>query len=56
LREIAKSTGLSFPAAAAGMKLLADLGIAREATGKRRNRVFAYDSYLTVLNEGTENP
>jgi len=23
--------------------------------GKQRNRVFAYDGYLGILNEGTEN-
>ncbi len=47
-------TGLSFPAATSGMRLLVDLGIAREVTGRRRNRVFAYDRYLAILNEGTE--
>lgn len=55
LQDIARSTGLSFPTAAAGMQVLVDLQIAREVTGKRRNRVFAYDSYLGELNEGTEN-
>ena len=29
-------------------------GIARELTGKRRNRVFVYDAYLSILNEGGE--
>jgi hypothetical protein len=36
------------------MDLLVDLGIARELTGKRRNRVYAYDAYLSALAEGTE--
>jgi hypothetical protein len=36
------------------MDLLVDLGIARELTGKRRNRVFCYEEYLKVLGEGTE--
>jgi hypothetical protein len=36
------------------MDLLMDLGIARELTGKRRNRLFAYDQYLAILSEGTE--
>ena len=31
-----------------------NLGIARELTGKRRNRVFGYDRYLKILREGTE--
>ncbi len=55
LQDVANSTGLSFPAAAAGMRVLMDLQIAREVTGKQRNRVFAYDGYLDILNEGTEN-
>lgn len=54
LAEICKQTGLSFPAAANGMKVLLNLGIARELTGRRRNRIFAYDQYLKILSEGTE--
>ena len=56
LPEIAKTTGLSFPAVAASMTLLIELKIARELTGKRRNRLFVYDRYLAILNEGTERP
>ena len=51
---IRDTTGLSFPAVSSAMDLLVDLGIARELTGKRRNRLFVYDRYLTILNEGTE--
>jgi Fic family protein len=54
LVEITKRTSLSFPAATAGMSRLARLGIAVEVTGKKRNRVFAYDRYLKILSEGTE--
>lgn len=54
LREASRRSGLSFPAASGGMALLIDLGIVRELTGKRRNRLFAYDEYLKILNEGTE--
>ena len=36
------------------MDLLIDLEIARELTGKRRDRFFAYDRYLSILSEGTE--
>jgi hypothetical protein len=36
------------------MDLLVDLGIARELTGKRRNRLFAYDQYVAFLSEGLE--
>ncbi|MBI4729229.1 MAG: Fic family protein [Acidobacteria bacterium] len=47
-------TGLSFPAASSAMDLLVELGIARELTGRRRNRLFVYDRYLAILSEGTE--
>ena len=54
LNQVRQRTGLSFPSAAKGMEALAGLGIARELTGQRRNRIFAYDRYLSILNEGTE--
>ena len=54
LPDVARRADLSFPAAAAGMEVLVALGIARELTGKKRNRVFAYDRYLALLSEGTE--
>lgn len=54
LGEICRRTGLSFPAATNGMSVLLNLGIARELTGKRRNRIFAYDQYVRILSEGTE--
>jgi len=50
------ATGLSFPAVSSAMDVLVELGIARELTGKRRNRLFVYDRYLTILAEGTEAP
>ncbi|HEX9728620.1 MAG TPA: Fic family protein [Gemmatimonadales bacterium] len=52
--KICRATGLSFPAASSAMNLLVALGVARELTGKRRNRLFVYDRYLAILNEGTE--
>jgi Fic family protein len=54
LSRIRHATGLSFPTVAAAMELLVDLGIARELTGQRRNRLFAYGRYLAILDEGTE--
>ena len=54
LGEVAKRTDLSFPAASAGMGRLVAMGIATELTGRKRNRIFAYDRYLNILNEGTE--
>jgi Fic family protein len=54
LREISARTGLSFPAVASGMSILTKLGIAKEITGKKRDRVFVYDRYLAILGEGTK--
>ena len=54
--EICRTTGLSFPAASSAMELLVDMALARELTGKRRNRLFVYDQYLGILNEGTTLP
>jgi len=56
LPAVCEATGLSFPAAASGMELLESLDVAREMTGKRRNRLFVYDRYLGILSEGTEAP
>jgi hypothetical protein len=36
------------------MDVLIERGIARELTGKRRNRLFLYERYLGILSEGTE--
>ena len=36
------------------MHSLMQMGITRELTGQRRNRVFVYDAYLAILNEGGE--
>jgi Fic family protein len=33
---------------------LHDLGIAREVTGRARNRLYVYREYLDILQEGTE--
>jgi Fic family protein len=54
LNEVARRTGLSFPTAAKGMAGLVDIGLSRELTGNRRNRVFTYDRYLAILGEGTD--
>jgi Fic family protein len=54
LAEVKRRTDLSFPGVTNGMNILLELGIVRELTGNKRNRIFAYDGYLSILNEGTE--
>jgi len=54
LSEVCRQTNFTFATVAKTMQRLIDLGIARELSGRRRNRVYAYDQYLAILNEGTE--
>lgn len=56
LSDIQKRSNLSAPTVNSMVLLLAELGIVREVTGRRRNRVYAYDRYLSILSEGTETP
>jgi Fic family protein len=56
LQDVTRRAALSFPAASSGMALLEDVGVAKELTGKKRNRVFGYSRYLAILAEGTETP
>jgi Fic family protein len=51
---LASSTGISPPAINKALRVLGDLGIVREVTGRRRNRVYAYTEHLKILSEGTE--
>ena len=46
---------LSVPTVTASLKHLAKLGIARETTGRNYGRIYSYDKYLKILNEGTES-
>jgi Fic family protein len=54
LSRLSEQSGMSFPTASKAMSSLVELGIARELTGQRRNRVFVYDAYLVILSEGGE--
>ena len=56
LPGVCRGTDLTFHTVASAMELLVSQGIAREITGKRRHRLFVYDQYLSILNEGTESP
>jgi Fic family protein len=46
--------GLSVPTITASLLHLVDLKIAHETTGRQRGRLFVYDSYLKILEQGTE--
>ena len=54
LKQLWHTSAVTFPTASKAMQNLVTVGIARELTGQRRNRVFVYDAYLKILNEGGE--
>jgi predicted transcriptional regulator len=45
---------LSIPTVISALKHLAKPGIARETTGRNYGRIYAYEKYLKILDEGTE--
>ncbi len=49
-----KSLHLTKPTVAAAIERLVRLGIAREFTGKLRDRQFMYSKYVAILNEDTD--
>ncbi len=51
---LTEQTGASYPTVARAVEALENLGIVREITGRKRERVFAYEGYLDILTEGTE--
>ena len=51
---LAGHTGLTAPTINATLADLTRLGVVKEVTGRRRGRVFSYQRYLDILNEGTQ--
>ncbi len=49
IRMIAQKTKLSVPAVTSSFGKLSELGIVKEITGHRRNRIFVYDAYLKTI-------
>lgn len=54
LKQLCHTSAMNFPTASKAMQNLIGAGIARELTGQTRYRVFVYDAYLKILNEGGE--
>lgn len=52
--SLVTATGISPPAVNNALKVLIELGIVREVTGRQRNRVYAYSEHMRILSEGTE--
>ncbi len=54
--SLVKKTGISHATVNKALENLQQLGIVRELTARKRNRVFSYSNYLDILNRGTELP
>jgi Fic family protein len=54
IRAMEKDLGLTYPTVAGALARMKKLGIVKELTGFKRNRVFAYAPYVELLSEGTE--
>jgi len=50
----AKDLKLSIPTVTSALETLTKLRIAKESTGRRRDRLFTYPRYIRILGEGTE--
>jgi Fic family protein len=53
---LVKNTGLTPATVNKSLEHIQHLGIVRELTSRKRNRVFCYTGYLEIINQGTELP
>lgn len=51
---VVKKTGITAATVNKSLNHLVELGIVRELTTKRRNKIFSYSGYIEILNKGTE--
>jgi Fic family protein len=49
-----KEIGVSQPTITSALKRLEEIGVVREITGKARDRIYVYQAYLDILEEGTQ--
>jgi len=52
--RLREACSISLPTALRSLATLGSLSIVKETTGKGRHKVFVYDEYLNILNQGTE--
>ena len=53
---LVEKTGLTHATVNKALERLRGLGIVRELTNMKRNRLFSYGRYLVILNQGMELP
>lgn len=54
IARTSQETHLSVPTVTAALTRLQELGIVREITSRRRHKLYSYERYFNLLNEGTE--
>jgi Fic family protein len=53
---LVEQTGITPATVNKSLEHLERLGIVRELTSLKRNRIFSYTGYLEIMNQGTELP
>jgi Fic family protein len=53
---LVEKTGISPATVNKALGHLEQLGIVRELTARKRNRLFSYAEYVKIMNRGTELP
>jgi Fic family protein len=53
-RELVIRTGLSVTTVINSLERMQEIGVVKESTGRKRNRIFSYTEYMTILDQGTE--
>jgi len=54
IRTVAKTLKLTIPTITSALNHLVRLGIVKEISGKRRDRLFAYSRYVNMVGKGTK--
>ncbi|MDY7011421.1 MAG: hypothetical protein SVV80_11825 [Planctomycetota bacterium] len=54
IRKATKQLNLTAPTVRSAIESLEQLDIVREVTGKQRDRIYIYERYVKILDEGTE--
>jgi Fic family protein len=54
IQRASQQTHISVPTVTAALTRLQELGIVSEITSKRRDKLYSYEKYIQILNEGTE--
>lgn len=56
IAQLADASSMSVPTTTLALGNLQRLDLVRETTGRQRGRLFVYQRYLDLLNEGTTTP